>query len=80
MSKRWDRQRLIEETGKTQQSAQARWFHKHYHIEVPTDALGPIMTDAAFEALIAKSCGVLNVVAQTPPRPAVQLVRRTGTR
>lgn len=49
---------LVNITGLTQPSAQARWFKTYFNIIVPVDPRGPIMTAAIFETLLARECGV----------------------
>lgn len=61
-------------TGLRAAYAQRRWFERHYGAKLPYDRSGPIITAAAFEALVAKSCG-LRVEPEHAPRPQVRLVR-----
>jgi Asp/Glu/hydantoin racemase len=50
--------KLKEITGLSQSSAQARWFKDHFGINVPCDRLGPIITQAVFEKLVERKCGL----------------------
>lgn len=60
-------------TGLTQHAAQVRWFKEHFGVVVSCDRTGPIMTKAAFEALIAKRYGLQH--SDSPAmRPAVRLM------
>lgn len=58
-------------TGLTQPAAQVRWFHKHYGVRLAHDVRGPIITKEAFEALVAKQCGIKD----EKPRPQLNLSR-----
>lgn len=73
---RWSPETIKKVTGKRQRAAQRRWFKNHYGIDVPSDAGGPIMTDAAYEALVKKSCGILQTLGQEVPRPSLRIVDR----
>lgn len=64
---------LAKITGRSRPTAQLRWFREHFGATLPCDALGPIITDAAFEGLVAKGCGLRVGAEQT--RPAVKMLR-----
>lgn len=66
--------RLREITGRHQPSAQARWFKRHFGVDVDYDRQGPIITAAAFEALVMRKLGLASI-QNTPLRPTVKLVR-----
>ena len=63
-------------TGLRRAGAQRRWFQEHLGAALPCDRAGPIITSAAFEALVAKSCGLRVEGAVPQARPEVRLVRR----
>lgn len=46
---------------------QAAWFLEHLGVKVPCDRAGPILTPAAYEAILAKRLGVSS--EQTGPSP-----------
>lgn len=58
--------------------SQAKWFAKHFGVNLPTDTAGPIITEAAFAGLVAKHCGLTVSEFQANPRPAVKLRRKKG--
>lgn len=60
-------------TGKLRPSAQQKWFQRHYAVTIPADPLGPVITELAFEAMIAARCGIQRDAA---PRPAIKLRNR----
>lgn len=67
-------------TGKRTRSAQARWFKTYLGVDVPCDLTGPVMTEATYEALLKKRCGVLAVNDAPPPvnRPQLRMVRKAA--
>jgi hypothetical protein len=69
---RLDRLTLENITGRKRRSAQSAWFREHLGVEVPADHRGPILTEAAYEALLAKRLG-LSSSAGDSTRPAVKL-------
>lgn len=71
---------LYKATGRTRQSAQARWFKEYLGVDVPCDRLGPIITEAAYEDLVKKRLGVLALPAGTPARehPKVRLLNKAS--
>lgn len=74
---RLSQQHLLLITGRQQPAAQCRWFKNHFGVTLPADAAGPILTEAAFNALVAKSAGVLMTAAPNPDRPSVRLRKAT---
>lgn len=64
---------IQEITGLTQHAAQVRWFKEHFGVIAPCDRAGPIMTKAAFEALVAKRYGLQTSEAAPEARPAVKM-------
>lgn len=66
--------KLHELTGLQQPAAQARWFKANFGVAVPCDRRGPIITDATFEAMVAKSCGI--AAPAEAARPQVKLRER----
>lgn len=64
-------------TGRKLPSAQKRWFHTHFGVDLPADRAGPILTEATFDALVAKAAGVLDGPAPKLTRPTVRM-RRGG--
>lgn len=67
---RLSQEQLLEITGLSLPSAQARWFRQQFGVTLPADRRGPIITAQAFEGLVAKQCGL--AVAENV-RPAVKL-------
>lgn len=59
-------------TGLKRKSAQASWFREYMGVEVPCDHQGPILTEAAYEALLAKRLGISGG-GNGPDRPTVRL-------
>jgi hypothetical protein len=59
-------------TGLQQPAAQARWFRQRLGAEIPYDERGPIITDKAFEALVAQRCGVATQPGEKA-RPRVKM-------
>ena len=45
-------------TGCTYGKAQVRWFAKHLGAVVPSDKLGPILTEQTYEQLVARASGI----------------------
>ena len=72
---RISRDELFRITGRHRPAAQVRWFKKHLAVKIPADESGPILTSAAFEALVAKQCGVQQTSANTPDRPTLKLLK-----
>lgn len=64
-------------TGCTRPKYQAAWFKQHFGIDVPCDRQGPIMTEVAYEALLAKRLGILPASADghLKQRPSVRLIK-----
>ncbi|MFN4328338.1 MAG: DUF4224 domain-containing protein [Limnobacter sp.] len=73
-------QKLYEATGRIRQSAQARWFKEYLGVDVPRDRLGPIITEAAYEDLVKKRLGVLQLPANPAARehPKVRLLAKSS--
>ena len=67
-------------TGKRTRSAQARWFKTYLGVDVPCDLTGPVMTEATYEALLKKRCGVLpsSEAPATTMRPQLHLVMKAA--
>lgn len=68
-------ERLAEITGRKRARAQALWFRDYLSVDVPCDRRGPIVTDAAYEAIVARACGLradAGFIAESS-RPQVQL-------
>jgi hypothetical protein len=55
---RWNQAKLIEVTGKKTKPAQKRWFNNVLGAVVPEDAIGVVMTDTVYEALMQRKCGL----------------------
>lgn len=72
---RIDQAHMIEITGRKRASSQAAWFRDYLGVTVPCDRLGPIVTVAAYEALVARACGlpVQAALGPTGSRPSVRL-------
>lgn len=66
-------ERLKEITDRELPAAQARWFKRHFDVAPPYDKSGVIMTEAAFEGLVAKRLG-LN--PKDTSRPVVKLGKK----
>jgi len=64
-------------TGCKRPKYQAAWFKQHMGVDVPCDRQGPVMTEAAYEALLAKRLGILPQSADgsTKQRPTVRLLK-----
>lgn len=60
-------------TGLTQPAAQRRWFNNQLRATVPADGKGPIITRAAFEALVARSVGLRQDTQVGGERPRVKV-------
>lgn len=72
---RLDSQKIYEITGRKRARGQAQWFKEFLGADVPCDRRGPILTVAAYEALVAHRLGVLpSNDSQTAPRPSVRLL------
>ena len=56
--KRLSKIELVEITGKKTPGAQMRWFKTRFKITLPYDSEGPVITQSAFEGLVAKACGL----------------------
>jgi hypothetical protein len=69
---RLNQDQLEEITKRRQPAAQARWFKAHFGVAPPCDGSGVIITQAAFEGLVAKKCGLS---ANGEARPSVRLLR-----
>jgi hypothetical protein len=73
---------IAEITGRKRARAQADWFRDYLGVIVPCDRLGPIVTAATYEALVARACGLraetAEAAASAPDRPKLHLrtVRR----
>jgi len=72
---RLSRERLAEITGCKRPRAQADWFRDHLAAEVPCDRVGPILTELACEALLARALGLAHrpVAPNEVERPRVRL-------
>ena len=68
----WEQLKTI--TQRELPSAQARWFERHFNIKVEYDRQGPIITEAAFNALVMKNLGLAKANA-APIRPQVKLTQ-----
>ncbi len=66
---RLSREQLEQATGRSQGAAQARWFKRYLGATVPVDDLGPVVTAASFEAMLARASSL----SDKPARPAVKL-------
>lgn len=66
--------KLAQITGLSLPSAQARWFSRHFGVSLPADRDGPIITPQAFEALVARRCGLSDQAVAA--RPQVRLTRK----
>lgn len=55
---RLDQETLVKITGRKMYSAQVAWFRDYLGVEVPHDQRGPIITATAYEALVARACGL----------------------
>ena len=73
---RISQEELAKITGRQRPAAQLRWFVDHFGARIPCDDRGPIITQAAFEALVAKGCGLR--AANDPPRPTLHLTRKAS--
>lgn len=73
-------ERLEEITGYTRPRYQAAWFKRYFGVVVPCDRLGPIMTMAAYEALLARTLGISMVADGNTgrQRPTVKLIKGTA--
>jgi len=73
-------QKLHEVTGRFRRSAQVKWFKEFLNVDVPCDRLGPIITEAAYEDLVKKRLGVLQLPAGTAARehPKVRLLAKAS--
>ena len=76
---RLTREELKAITGRQQPAAQSRWFKLHLGIDIPTDRRGPIITPAAFDALVSKRCGLWEGGSPAADRPMVKLVKKHAT-
>lgn len=56
---RLTKDQLYSITNRRRLSSQVKWFKDFLNIEVPSDRMGPIMTEAAYEDLVKKRLGVL---------------------
>lgn len=72
---RLTREALREITGKAYPKSQAAWFKQYLGAEVPCDRQGPILTESAYEALVARANGLrgANEAPQDTNRPKVRL-------
>lgn len=71
---RLDKSTLRSITGLQTGKAQARWFRDYLGATVPCDRQGPILTQSAYEALVARANGVLTRPSDnSEPRPTVKL-------
>lgn len=70
-------EKLATLTGVVRPASQAKWFRTHFGVTLPVDALGPIITESAFNSLVEQRCGLLKgrteIVAD---RPAVKLTKK----
>lgn len=70
-------EQLHEITSRAMPTAQVRWFSKHYGRVLPHDRKGVILTEQAWENMVAEKCGTS--AAKGPQdvnkeRPTVKLV------
>lgn len=49
---------LVKITGRHRSRDQVAWFLQHLGVNVPCDRKGPIITQATYEALVARACGL----------------------
>jgi len=57
---RLSRDQLFEITGRVRAKNQVAWFREHLSVTVPCDSVGPVLTQASYEAILAKKLGVLD--------------------
>jgi hypothetical protein len=55
---RLNREELQHITGHVRPTAQVRWFKAKLGAEIPSDQFGPIITEAAYQELVRRSCGL----------------------
>jgi hypothetical protein len=62
-------------TGRKRPACQVAWFKQHLGAAVPCDSIGPILTAAAYEALVARALGLTHGVSSSndTERPQVRL-------
>lgn len=77
---RLSQQQLFEITGRKQRKGQTQWFKDYLGTVVPCDERGPIITQAAYEALVKKQLGVLVGTPDAPASRKPVLIMRDGTR
>lgn len=72
---RLDSVTLFAITGLKRPAAQVAWFRQHLGAAVPCDSRGPILTSAAYEALVARALGLIQgtSVPVDAERPRVKL-------
>lgn len=73
---RLSKDQLFQITGRLQPAKQASWFWEYLSVKVPCDQAGPVLTEASYEAILAKKLGVLKT--ETPaiePRVSVAVPR-----
>ena len=61
------REALAQITRRNQPAAQRRWFMDHFGVDLPSDREGPIITQAVFEKLVERKCG-LEPASTTKPQ------------
>ena len=68
-------QRLAEITGYKRPRAQTAWFREHLGARVPCDRWGPILTESAYEGLLASALGLTRRYSEPDAveRPHVRL-------
>lgn len=68
---------LKEITNRRTPVAQATWFKRHFGLTLEHDSLGVILTQRAFDALVARKYGIETPNQQT--RPKLKLTRHAHT-
>lgn len=60
-------------TNRSTPTAQVSWFKRHFSLTLEYDRLGVILTENAFDSLVAKKYGI--AANTTTTRPTVKLTR-----
>lgn len=65
---------LFEITGYERRKAQAKWFLQFLAVDIPSDRLGVILTDSAWQKLLDKrlGLGILESPNLEKPRPKIR--------
>ena len=73
---RLDSEKIYAITGRKRPRSQAAWFREYLGTIVPCDRKGPILTECAYEALVAKALGIFQQTGQSAQqsRPFVRLI------